>query len=146
MCIRDRLMMIQFKLSGCLVIFLLLALSSSAINAAQTLDPNEQAIVSWSEANNENAIDLLETLVNINSGSLNKPGVAAVGAVLRSELDALGFDTRWIEQPEEMNRGGHLFASSNSGSGKKILLIGHLDTCRLYTSDAADDLTRVDLG
>lgn len=120
--------MMQFNLSRCLVVCLTLVFSTGSINASQTLDPNEQAIVSWSEANNENAIDLLETLVNINSGSLNKPGVAAVGAVLRSELDALGFDTRWIEQPEEMNRGGHLFASSNGGSGKKILLIGHLDT------------------
>ena len=29
--------------------------------------------------------------------------------------------------PAEMNRAGHLFASIN-GKGKKLLLIGHLDT------------------
>jgi glutamate carboxypeptidase len=107
---------------------LLLVFSAGSINASQTLDPNEAAIVAWSEDNSGEAVDLLETLVNINSGSLNKQGVKEVGAILRSELDALGFATRWIEQPEEMKRGGHLFASNNSGHGKKILLIGHLDT------------------
>jgi len=96
--------------------------------ASKGLDDNEAAIVAWSAAHTEGAIELLERLVNINSGSLNKQGVKDVGVILRKELDELGFETRWIEQPEEMRRGGHLFAKREGNLGKKILLIGHLDT------------------
>jgi glutamate carboxypeptidase len=67
-------------------------------------------------------------LVNINSGSLNKQGVREVGVILGAELKALGFKTRWIEQPESMQRGGHLFGRRDGDRGKKLLLIGHLDT------------------
>lgn len=101
-----------------------------AVNSviAQTLDAKESAIVAWSEAHTEDAIDLLEKLVNINSGSLNQQGVKEVGAVLRAELDALGFETRWTDMPEEMQRGGHLFGEHTGNRGRKVLLIGHLDT------------------
>lgn len=108
--------------------YLLLGLCAFSGNATAELDSNERAIVEWTETNTEAAIELIETLVNINSGSLNKQGVKEVGAVLRSELDELNFDTRWIDQPEEMKRGGHLFATHDGSVGKKILLIGHLDT------------------
>jgi len=97
-------------------------------NAAPALDSTEAAIVDWSLAHNEEAINLLEQLVNINSGSLNQQGVKDVGAVLRKELDGLGFETRWVDMPAEMNRGGHLFGELVGDRGKKILLIGHLDT------------------
>ena len=80
-------------------IFLLLSVSTNMVLASQAFDANESAIVAWSEAHTEDAVELLEKLVNINSGSLNKQGVKDVGEVLRSELDALGFETRWIEQP-----------------------------------------------
>ncbi|MBT8069260.1 MAG: M20/M25/M40 family metallo-hydrolase [Gammaproteobacteria bacterium] len=97
-------------------------------SADQSLDATESAIVDWSETQTGEAIELLETLVNINSGSLNQQGVREVGAVLRTELDALGFETRWIDFPAAMKRGGHLFGERAGNRGKKILLIGHLDT------------------
>ena len=50
----------------------------------------------------------------------------AVGAVLRSELDALGFITRW-EDGAAYQRAGHLIAE-HPGQGPRLLLIGHLDT------------------
>ncbi len=95
---------------------------------SQALDDTESAIVAWSESHGEEAVDLLEKLVNINSGSLNQRGVKDVGAVLRAELDGLDFETRWIEMPAEMQRGGHLFGAHAGNRGKKVLLIGHLDT------------------
>ena len=114
------------------IVFILfhLYLTVFAVNSvvAQTLDANESAIVSWSEAHTGDAIDLLETLVNINSGSLNQQGVKDVGAILRLELDGLGFNTRWIDMPVDMKRGGHLFGEHPGKRGKKVLLIGHLDT------------------
>ena len=107
---------------------LLSSICMNTSHASQSLDANEQAIVAWSEAHVEDAVDLLERLVNINSGTLNQKGVKDVGVVLREELDALGFQTRWIGMPEEMQRAGHLFGKFDGNRGKKILLIGHLDT------------------
>jgi len=111
-----------------LVLYPLVSLFSVDAVASDSLDNNESAIVAWSEAHNEEAIDLLERLVNINSGTLNQQGVRKVGDVLREELDTLGFDTRWVDMPPEMLRGGHLFGEHAGDRGRKILLIGHLDT------------------
>ncbi len=98
-----------------------------AMLAAQDLSQVEQQIVQYVDAHNEDAIALLERIVNINSGTMNPEGVQAVGRVLRAEFDALGFATRWISLPET-DRGGHLFAEIKGGQGKTILMIGHLDT------------------
>ena len=116
------------RFSFLFILSTLIASCAGAAFASPPLDPNETAIVEWSESNKEDAIALLEKLVNINSGSLNQQGVRDVGAVLRAELDGLGFETRWVDMPKEMQRGGHLFAEHVGDRGKKILLIGHLDT------------------
>jgi glutamate carboxypeptidase len=84
-------------------------------------------VVQYVDAHGEEAIALLERLVNINSGTMNHAGVQQVGRILQAEFDALGFATRWVSLPET-NRGGHLFAEMSGGQGKVILLIGHLDT------------------
>ena len=76
----------------------------------------------------EAAIDFLEKVVNINSGTMNLGGVRKVGAEFDTAFQAIGFNTEWIEMPEEMNRAGHLFARIQGDKGKKLLLIGHLDT------------------
>ncbi len=98
-----------------------------AILAAQDLSQVEQQIVQYVDAHNEDAIALLERIVNINSGTMNLEGVQEVGRVLRAEFDDLGFATRWISLPET-DRGGHLFAEIKGGQGQTILMIGHLDT------------------
>ena len=96
--------------------------------SAAALDAKEEALVEWSKAHSDEAVDLIERLVNINSGTLNITGVRAVGEVLRTELDALGFETRFVNLPDEMRRGPHLFGELKGDRGKKLLLIGHLDT------------------
>ena len=118
-------------------------LMTFAVNSfgSQALDDTESAIVTWSESHSGDAIDLLEKLVNINSGSLNQQGVKEVGAVLRAELDGLDFETRWIEMPAQMQRGGHLFGERAGNRGKKVLLIGHLDTV-FEPDDAFQTFTR----
>ncbi|HKP75928.1 MAG TPA: M20/M25/M40 family metallo-hydrolase, partial [Longimicrobiaceae bacterium] len=40
----------------------------------------------------------------------------------------LGFTTRWIDLPDSLHRAGHLFAERPGWRGKRLLLIGHLDT------------------
>ncbi|MBR9853055.1 MAG: M20 family metallopeptidase [Algicola sp.] len=106
----------------------LLALLLMLPLSAQKLSRTEKKIISTIEKNNEEAIDFLEKVVNINSGTLNLDGVKEVGMVFKDAFNDIGFETKWIEMPEEMNRSGHLFAETSGTKGKKLLLIGHLDT------------------
>lgn len=101
--------------------------------AAQSLSRAERQIVERARANRDGAIRLLEETVNISSGSLNVAGVRAVGDVFRRELEAIGFTVRWAELPPAMGRAGHLIAERrptrrSRRPGKRVLLIGHLDT------------------
>lgn len=86
----------------------------------------ERTIVSTVVAEHDRHIDLLERLVNQNSGTLNAEGVRAVAEMVRAELEPLGFDVRWLDM-SETGRAGHLVAT-HDGGGKNVLLIGHLDT------------------
>lgn len=86
----------------------------------------ERAMVRYVDEHREDAIGLLERVVNINSGTLNLAGVREVGAVFRAELNALGFVTDWVDG-SSWQRAGHLVAR-HPGPGPKLLLIGHLDT------------------
>ena len=95
---------------------------------AQRLSRTEKKIVDKVKAMDEAAIDFLEKVVNINSGTMNLDGVRKVGAEFDTAFQAISFNTEWIEMPEEMNRAGHLFARIQGDKGKKLLLIGHLDT------------------
>ncbi len=80
------------------------------------------------DAEQERTVSMLETWVNQNSGSLNSPGVEAVGKMLRSELEPLGFKVEWIDM-KAAGRAGHIVARhKGNGRGKRMLLIGHLDT------------------
>ncbi len=109
-----------------IIFFSILLLSITT--SAQKLSKTERKIIQQVEKNHEESIAFLEKVVNINSGTLNLEGVKKVGAVFQEAFNSIGFNTRWIEMPEEMNRAGHLFASIKGNKGKKLLLIGHLDT------------------
>ncbi|MFQ5582950.1 MAG: M20/M25/M40 family metallo-hydrolase [Calditrichia bacterium] len=90
--------------------------------------PGEQEIISFVREHEEEALQFLEKVVNINSGTMNHEGVRRVGELFRQEFDALGFHTKWIEMPDSIHRAGHLFVRRKGNQGKCILLIGHLDT------------------
>ncbi|MBA6314348.1 M20/M25/M40 family metallo-hydrolase [Cellulophaga baltica] len=104
----------------------LLALSLNGFS--QKLSKTEKNIIASVERNNAEAKQFLEKVVNINSGTLNLEGVKEVGIVFKDAFDAINFKTNWIEMPAELNRAGHLFAETSGKKGKKLLLIGHLDT------------------
>ena len=107
---------------------LLLLLLLIAAPAAAQLSAPEQRMIRTVEQERERTISLLERMVNQNSGTLNLPGVEAVGRMARAELEPLGFQVRWIPMAET-GRAGHLIAThKGNGRGKRILLIGHLDT------------------
>lgn len=94
--------------------------------AANASDPVEESILHAVERNLPAAMQTLEAAVNINSGTMNFGGVQAVGALFARELDAIGFETEWVDGAG-FGRAGHLVASYGT-VGPKILMIGHLDT------------------
>ncbi|MEQ8302262.1 MAG: M20/M25/M40 family metallo-hydrolase [Cyclobacteriaceae bacterium] len=103
------------------ILYLFLATSAYA-----QISRSEKKIISSVDAHQEEAITLLEEVVNINSGSMNFEGVKKVGMIFKSKLDKLGFETKWIDGAG-WGRAGHLVAE-HKGKGKTLLLIGHLDT------------------
>lgn len=98
----------------------------SAAPAAAALSPAETRMVRTVDAEQARHLALLEKLVNQNSGTLNLAGVKTVGDMMRAELEPLGFAVEWLDM-RAANRSGHMVARKK-GTGKKLLLIGHLDT------------------
>ena len=116
----------SFIVRSAFFIFLL----NSAIIFSQKISTAELKVIQTIETNNEEAINFLEKIVNINSGTMNHKGVKQVGMVFRDAFDEIDFQTNWIDL-SEVNRSGHLFVETKTKqntTGKKLLLIGHLDT------------------
>jgi glutamate carboxypeptidase len=126
--------------------------SKLSVNAQSTtpsivLSKEEQKIIQYIDANMPRAIALLKESVDINSGTLNIAGVRKVGALFAREFEKAKFKTKWIPMPDSLRRAGHLVASTGFNNaaidpnkknkiketakinkGKKLFLIGHLDT------------------
>jgi len=103
----------------------LLALSTPAL--AELTGP-ERRMADTAASERDRMTGLLERLVNQNSGTLNAEGVTAVGEMMRAELAPLGFEVNWVDM-RETGRAGHIVATHRgNGRGKRLLLIGHLDT------------------
>jgi len=98
------------------------------IGKTQSITPTEQQLVRTVESNMHWTYRILEESVNINSGTFNIPGVRATGDHYAKELRALGFNVEWVKLPDSLRRAGHLVATRQGKKGKKVLLIGHLDT------------------
>ncbi len=107
--------------------------------ASKGLSKEEQQVIAWIDAHMPQAIELLKESVNINSGTLNIEGVKKVGALFAKEFEKAGFTTEWVAMPDSIKRAGHLVASrrpsaaatkssTKTKSGKRLFLIGHLDT------------------
>ncbi|MBA3511079.1 M20/M25/M40 family metallo-hydrolase [Sphingomonas sp.] len=101
---------------------------SFAFPAAAELSRPELAMIQTVDAEQERTVAMLGRWVDQNSGTMNFAGVKAVGDMLRAELEPLGFKVEWIDL-KAANRAGHLVARhKGNGRGKRMLLIGHLDT------------------
>lgn len=111
-------------------LFILAAASPAAASAqaAPRLTPAEARMIAVVDAEQGRHLKLLESLVKVNSGTMNLPGVQRVGEMLRPEFEQLGFTVRWVPMTRT-GRAGHLIAThKGDGRGKRLLLIGHLDT------------------
>jgi glutamate carboxypeptidase len=110
------------------LLFLILVIVSFSFRGQAQISKIEKKIAGYVDANNSSALKLLEEAVNINSGSMNFEGVYKVGQLFKARLDALGFETLWVDG-KPFGRAGHLIGyHTGKGTGKTLLLIGHLDT------------------
>jgi glutamate carboxypeptidase len=98
-----------------------------ALIHAQPPTARESAMLTAVDAEAPDAIAFLERIVNMNSGTFNPAGVKAVADVLDAEFRALGFTTRQLSG-DATQRGPHLIAERKGTHGKRVLLIGHMDT------------------
>lgn len=94
----------------------------------QALSKAEQQILKNIDADMTATMQLLKESVDINSGTFNVEGVKKVGEIYGKELKALGFTVEWVSLPDSLKRAGHLVAYRKGKKGKKLFLIGHLDT------------------
>jgi glutamate carboxypeptidase len=109
---------------------------------SQSLSDTEKKIIDWVKKHTTEAEKLLEEAVNINSGTFNIAGVKKTGEVFARELQKAGLNTEWVSLPDSLKRAGHLVASRKGNKGKKIFIIGHLDT--VFEPDmAAGPFTRI---
>ncbi|AOV08550.1 M20 family metallopeptidase [Sporosarcina ureilytica] len=77
------------------------------------------------ERQEEEMLTLLEKLVNIDSGSMNKAGVDKVGQILLEEYEKLGFQVDVI--PQEV-QGNHLVIRHKKATTPTIMAVAHMDT------------------
>src|SRR5215831_18004917 len=130
--------------STALLALAILASSALAAPAASTkLDATEKKLVAAVDRRAPASLELLERVVNVNSGTMNFEGVREVARAFQPEFEALGFKVRWADGAG-WNRAGHLVARRDGKSGApKLLLIGHLDT--VFDKDSPfQRFTRVD--
>src|SRR5580693_8722328 len=108
-------------------LFLLVMLFPTAFAFAQGMSEREAALVRSIDDEGPAAVALLERIVNINSGTFNTVGVLEVGKTLEKEFQTLGFATRWVAM-DSVKRAPSLVAEHKGSRGKRVLLIGHMDT------------------
>lgn len=83
--------------------------------------------------NEEEMISMLRQLVLVNSGSNDIAGVGEVAALIKAELDGLGFQTNLTGFEKA---GPILVGEKKAGPGKDIILLGHTDT--VFDQDAQE--------
>ena len=108
-------------------------LAAGAQGPGTALVPAEQAMIASIDRHGAEDQALLEQIININSGTMNLPGVVAVKDVMAARLRALGFHATWNSMQSVTSRAGDLVADhpcpQGAGRcGKRMLLIGHMDT------------------
>ncbi len=93
----------------------------------------EPAICAWLGQQREAMTALLRQLVDIDSGSYNKPGIDAVGGAIEDFLVAQGIAVERVPQSRHGDClrapvGGGILGASGANAGRNIVLMGHRDT------------------
>ena len=112
--------------------------TQAAESVEQALSNEELELTRWLDGEENAMLALLEQLTNINTGSLNKSGIDEIASLFAMELRQLGFTISTlpgeiIEMPScpgseyVVDLADHVLAT-RSGTGTRLLLMGHLDT------------------
>src|ERR1700746_2301570 len=99
------------------------------LNGPARMSTQEQ-ITAWLATQQDAMVALLRDMVDIDSGSYNKPGIDAVGAVVQRFMRAHAIP---VEVPRQQNHGDTLRAAvpwdgPQGNAGGNIVLMGHRDT------------------
>lgn len=95
--------------------------------ARETLSPNEAQIAGWLAEQKPQMLRLLEDVVNIDSGSYDKPGVDAVGERFVAFFESEGMIVN-VEPIETYGDVIHVRLDEAPSNEKPIVLMGHRDT------------------
>jgi glutamate carboxypeptidase len=87
----------------------------------------ESTITAWLASQKQPMIDLLSEVVNIDSGSYDKPGVDAVGARFEQFFAEHGIES-WREPHDVYGDALHALVAKPGSNEKPVLLMGHRDT------------------
>ncbi len=82
-------------------------------------------IETYLDSKKQEMYDLLERLVNTDSGTYDKEGVDAVGDMLLEKFEEIGMDVK-VHYEEKL--GNHLEIKASRDLDPKILIIAHMDT------------------
>jgi len=95
--------------------------------ASKTLSPSEAQITGWLAEQKTYMLRLLEEVVNIDSGSYDKPGVDTVGARFVSFFESEGLIVD-VERNELLGDAIHVRLDDKPTNEKPVVLMGHRDT------------------
>lgn len=102
------------------------AAAAAAGAAAPAPAAPDQQVLKKAELASADAWKLVERMVNIDSGTFNKKGLDAVGAIATAELKKLGARIETFPATPALSKN---IVATFSGSGKaNILLVAHMDT------------------
>lgn len=99
-----------------------------ATEVPSKLTPEELRLIAAVDAGKDDFATDLGKAVAIDSATEHLAGVRQVGELFLGQLAELGFDSHFIPMPASTGRAGHLVAEHRGTKGKRVLLIGHLDT------------------
>ena len=93
-------------------------------------DSPEAAITAWLATQHDAMIDMLREMVDLDSGSMNKPGIDAVGGVVQRFLERHGVPVEVIPQGKHGDclRAAVPFDGPAGNGGGTVMLMGHRDT------------------
>ena len=97
--------------------------------AATTVQAAERDMRVWraAEAARPGELTLLRSLVDIDSGTGDRPGAARIEGLIAPRLQALGAQVRIIPS-EDGKVGDNLVAVWPGAAGARVLIVGHVDT------------------
>jgi glutamate carboxypeptidase len=106
---------------------LLATLAAGPASAAASAPRPDKALWAAAQAAQPEALDLLKSIVDIDSGTGDLAGAAKVQAILADRLKALGAEIHVV--PTEVADVGDSLVATLTGTGKgRILIIAHVDT------------------